>query len=147
MATRQVQRNISSSKTAVSRPEQVAPVTLSHATTTPTVTIQTKRDRIQRAIAAAERPSEKEEVKQSPQKSEQTTDTNTTPPLMTFTAPQAIQRSTEFDDSSISEPSNTEFEDEIEDDVQPDIDELARQVYAQLKRRLKIEWERGRGRY
>jgi hypothetical protein len=43
----------------------------------------------------------------------------------------------------ITQPAPNE---QTETAAEPDIDELARQVYSDLKRRLSIEWERNRGR-
>ena len=42
-----------------------------------------------------------------------------------------------------SEPGETETSQEPEIDV----DQLARDVFPEIKRRLKVEWERGRGRF
>lgn len=50
--------------------------------------------------------------------------------------PTAPQAASETDDEDAADQATAEV----------DVDKLARQVYAQLKRRIRIEWERGRGR-
>ena len=83
----------------------------------------------------------------------------TTPPPVAYTAPEpTVQRSVEVDNNSVNdgtiqrnmpsiepnrEPSNDNDEQAADgSEAGADIDEIAQQVYQQLKRRLTVEYER-----
>ncbi|MCB8942766.1 MAG: hypothetical protein H6658_03205 [Ardenticatenaceae bacterium] len=128
----------------------------------------TDQARLQRAIAAAEAPAPTRprlegvagnvwRIAERP--SAESSQTTTTADIMramaespgsqdatTFTTP-ILQRALTGETTSSVEESLVESSasDSSEDDSDIDIDILARKVYAQLKRRLALEWERGRG--
>jgi hypothetical protein len=97
-----------------------------------------------RAIAAAEAPASRETTapvsepirqQPSPAPSAPFTPTPFALPAVSYAAqPSVVQR------SLAEEPPATEAEGQI------DLAELSEQVYTEIRRRLAIEWERGRGR-
>jgi hypothetical protein len=102
---------------------------------------------IMRAIAEAERPSPLVSEEVQPRSSQPATEHPQPQPLpsqlppspeVSTSAPPSVQREVTTDDTvEVSE---------AEGGAGVDVDKLARQVYAEVRRRLASEWERGRGR-
>jgi hypothetical protein len=82
---------------------------------------------VMRAVAEAERPS----AQPAPEPTFR-------PPEVSDAAPPPVQR-----EINIEEPVVTA---EAGEEATVDVDKLARQVYAEVRRRLASEWERNRGR-
>jgi methionyl-tRNA formyltransferase len=97
-----------------------------------------------RAIAAAEAPVDDFALSR--------TSASATAPAEIATAdmmPSVVQRVIAKETSTIeaSESADLSAEGETKEAGQVDVDQLALQVYNQIRRRIAIEWERGRGRW
>jgi hypothetical protein len=86
----------------------------------------------------------------APETARQRRDGDTAGAVTQYFAPPAIQRIDSEQAAGAGEaagdPEETVAEQAPEGDEGPDIDELARKVLPEIKRRLAIDWERGRGR-
>lgn len=148
---RTIQRMQTGTQTAVAPPSSLVQEMMASdwhvqetAVDTPTITAAQSTHSLMRALGEAEASPKSESKSESNEDTYQWPDIK---PTSTPSSSDTLQRATEDSEISSGDSATEMQEDEEQDDTETevDIDKLANEVYSQLRRRLAIEWERGRG--